>query len=148
MAFEGIAEGKSYFTLVGELVGIVDTPRYLRDACARRLPDTRQHVHAAYSAWRGRHAALLARVDEQVRRADARARRQGSSFTPSDLGEAGAQRTHAQMGSVDLGQARGICSEYESLLEEKDAAMTGVVPMRLAAIEAAERQLSSGEGQP
>ena len=148
MAFEGIAEGKSYFTLVGELVGIVDTPRYLRDACARRLPDTRPRVHAAYAAWRARHAALLARVDEQVKRADARARRQGSSFTPSDLGEAGAQRMHAQMRGVDLAQARGICGEYESLLEEKDEAMAGMVPTRLAAIEAADRQLSSDEGQP
>lgn len=148
MAVESVGEGKSYFTLVGELIGIVDTPRYLRDACSRRLPDARQRVHAAYASWRDRHAALLARVDEQIRRADARARRQGSSFTATDLGEAGAQRMHGQMRGVDLDQARSICSQYETLLEEKDEAMAGIVPARLAAIEDADRRLSSGEGQP
>jgi hypothetical protein len=147
-AVDGVGEGKSYFTLVGELIGIVDTPRYLRDACSRRLPDARQRVHAAYASWRERHAALLARVDEQVRRADARARRQGSSFTATDFGEAGAQRMHEQMRGVDLAQARGICSQYETLLEEKDEAMAGVVPARLAAIEDADRRLSVEGGRP
>lgn len=145
MTFDCVAEGKSYFMLVGELVGIVDTPRHLRDACASRLPETRQHVHVAYAAWRDRHSALLARVDNQISRADARARRQGSSFTPTSFGEAGAQRMHEQMRGVDLEQARFICSQYETLLQEKEEAMAGTVPTRLAAIEAADQQLSRRE---
>jgi hypothetical protein len=144
----GFAADKSYMTLVAELVNIVETPRYLQEACGHRLPDRRAALLAEYQAWRKRHSGLLAAIAVQIDKANARAKRQGASVSITDLSAAGAQVMRDKMDSVGKAQAREICGEYSEILRDKDASMANVVPRRLAAIEEADRQLTASEQQP
>jgi hypothetical protein len=144
---QGHAEGKSYITLVSELVGIVETPRHLRDACSRRLPGEKAQFQSAYQRWRARHAELFARIDAQVARATARAKREGSTWTLADFGEAGSELMHERLRAVTLEEARRVCAQYDGFLEDEDAAMESTVPKRLAVIEEADRELASREAQ-
>lgn len=144
----GFPADKSYMTLVAELVGIVESPRYLQDACGRRLPEMRAARFAEYQQWRKRHSALLAAIAVQIDKANARARRQGASVSITDLSNAGAQVMREKMNSLAKAQAREICGEYSEILRDKDVSMADPVPKRLAAIEEADRQLSASEPQP
>ena len=144
----GSAAEKSYMTLVAELVGIVETPRYLQEACGHRLPDRQAKLLAEYQAWRKRHSDLLAAIALQIDKANARARRQGASVSITDLSTAGAQVMRDKMDSINEAQAREICGEYSKILRDKDVSMADAVPRRLAAIEEADRQLSASEQRP
>lgn len=132
-------------TLVAELVGIVESPRYLQAACSRRLPDTTASLLAEYRAWRTRHAQVLDAVARQAERASARARREGSRVSMADLSAAGAQVMRDRMDGLGEAQAREICRQYSELLRDKDVAMAESVPRRLAVIEAADRERSASE---
>ena len=135
-------------TQVAELVGIVETPRYLQEACGHRLPDRQAALLAEYQAWRKRHSDLLAAIAVQIDKANARAKRQGASVSITDLSTAGAQVMREKMDSLGKAQAREICGEYSEILRDKDVSMADAVPKRLAAIEEADRQLSTSEQRP
>lgn len=137
-ATAAIAADKAYMTQVSELVGIVEAPAYLRDACLHRLPDTRPALRSAYESWRRRHATILAAIAAQVQRAEALAKRQGSRFAVADLGRAGAQLMRERLDGVPPGQARRICRDYDDFLRDLDETMRDTVPRRLRALELAE----------
>jgi len=141
----GFAADKSYMTLVGELVGIVESPGYLQEACGHRLPDMKAALRAQLLEWRRRHSELLTAIGLQIEKANARAKWSGSRVSMADLSAAGAQVMREKMDSLGEDQARQICGEYSELLREKDVSMAGSVPQRLAVIEEADRQLSASE---
>lgn len=135
-AAHAAAADTAYMTQVSELLGIVEAPLYLRDACSRRVPEMRPALQASHAAWRARHAELLAAIEAQLRRADAHVVRQGARFTLADLRRAGAQAMDHRFDRLGHAEAREVCAGYDDFLREQDATMQGTVPQRLATLQA------------
>lgn len=130
------AADKAYMMQVTELLGIVEAPLYLRDACLRYAPAIGAAVRGEYAAWRQRHAALLDAIDVKFRKADARARREGSPFSLADLRQAGAQSLDERFRPLAPAEAREVCAGFGEFLREQDATMRSTVPQRLATLRA------------
>ena len=143
-----LAADKAYMTQVSELLGIVAAPTYLRDACSRRVPGIRDALRAQHAAWRQQHARLLAAIDVQLRRADARTRRQHSPFTLADLDRAGARMMADRLDLLTPAESREACGTFGEFLREQDETMQATVPARLAALAAADRELAASEAAP
>lgn len=141
------AEGKSYVALVGELIGIVEKPRYALVACARRFPEKQAEMEAAYEAWRVRHASVLSRYELQMERASARIAREAPKETLQKFQAAAYSVVDASLGARNGERARSYCDNYGALLNEKDSAMTDTVPKRLTVIENSDAELTRRESQ-
>jgi hypothetical protein len=142
------AAGKSYMTLVGELIGAVEGPRLTRDSCANHVPSSAHENSRLYEAWKMRHKDLLDAVAEQVARANVRLKKQGapSGDEPTKLMiEAVSQRIEQTMSAVTPDQAAEFCGRYSEYLERKDAEATTSMKELLSLVEYADRELTSRE---
>ena len=142
------AAGKSYMTLVGELVGAVEGPRLTRDACAVHAPSSANENSRLYEAWKMRHKALLDAVAEQVAHANVRLKKQGAlggDEPTKAMVEAASQRIEQTLSAVTPNQAAEFCSHYSEYLERKDSEATTSITELLSLVEYADKELTSRE---
>jgi hypothetical protein len=143
------AAGESYLTLVGELLGAVESPRLIRDACATRFPSTAKENSQLYDAWKSRHKALLDSIAEQVRRANVRLKKQGApgGDEPSRaMVEALGQGLEQSISEMTPDQIARFCGRYPKLIETKDVEARTSIPKLLSIVENADKELALREG--
>jgi hypothetical protein len=145
-ATSALAQGKSYMTLVGELVGAVENPHLVQEVCVSRFPKRRAEFVAAYSAWRTRHSDVLKAIDEQVARANVRLQSQGAPPGATVVSTIGAILKR-RFDTLDTGKARQLCDAYPEILKSKDEEMRTTVPGLLQVVTDADRQMSAA-GRP
>jgi hypothetical protein len=142
------AAGKSYMTLVGELIGAVEGPRLTRDSCAVHVPSTADENARLYEVWRMRHKDLLDAVAEQVARANVRLKKQGApggDETIKGLIETASQRIEQTMSAVTPDQAAEFCGHYSEYLERKDSEATTSMKDLLSLVEHVDKELTLRE---
>lgn len=139
------AQDQPYMALVGELAGAVESPRVVMETCVARRSGRRSDYQSAYETWRGRHAALLAQVDAQFVRADARLRRDNPGAASASVVEAMSRILQRRYESLDATQLRQLCGRYADMLRSKDAEMQGAVPALLKRIADADHALAASE---
>lgn len=139
------AQEPPYMTLVGELAGAVESPRVVMETCVARKSGRRGEYLPAYEAWRTRHAALLAEVDAQLARADARLKRDNPASGANSVADAMTRILQRRYESLDASALRQVCGRYAEMLRSKDVEMTDSVPRLLQRVAAAERALSAKE---
>jgi hypothetical protein len=129
-------------TLVGELVGAVDSPRVVMETCVARKAGRRDQFQPAYEAWRARHAALFTAVDEQLSRADARLRRDNPDAGASSVAAAMTRILQRRYDALDASGLRQLCGRYAEMLRAKDVEMEGAIPALLQRVADADRALA------
>jgi hypothetical protein len=142
------AAGKSYMTLVGELMGAVESPRLIRDSCATHFPSSANDNARLYDAWKSRHKALLDSVAEQVRRANVRLKKQGAPGGDEParaMVEALGRALEQSLSEMTPDQIAQFCGQYPKLIEKKDAEATSSIPKLLSVVEYADKELTSRE---
>jgi hypothetical protein len=145
-AAPALAEDVPYMTLAGELAGAVESPRVVMEACVARKSGRRGDYQPAYEAWRSRHATLLAQVEAQLARADARLKRDNPGAGANSVAEAITRILQRRYESLDAAALRQLCERYPEMLRSKDAEMSGAVPQLLRRVAEAER--ASAARQP
>lgn len=145
-----VAQQAPYMTLVGELVGAVDSPRVVLETCVARKAGRREPLQGAYDAWRARHATLLAQVDAQLSQADARLRRDNPDAGAGSVAEAMTRILRRRYEALDAAGLRQLCSRYDEMLRAKDVEMEGAIPALLQRVTDADRAITVREsaGQP
>jgi hypothetical protein len=142
-----IAAGKPYMTLVGELLGAVESPRLIRDFCATRSPSSAHENSRLYDAWKLRHADLLAAVADQVARANVRLKKQGApgGDEPINAMLAALERALEQsLSAMTTDQVVQVCGQYSKVIEDKDLEATSI-PKLLSIVKHADEVLSARE---
>jgi hypothetical protein len=139
------AQELPYMTLAGELAGAVESPRVVMETCIARKSGRRGEYQSAYDAWRARHASLLAQVDAQLARADARLKRDNPASGANSVADAMTQILQRRYDSLDAAALRQVCGRYVEMLRSKDAEMADSVPRLLQRVAEAERALSVKE---
>ena len=142
------AGGKSYMTLVGELMGAVESPRLIRDSCAAHVPSSANENSRLYDAWKLRHKDLLDAVAEQVLRANARLKKQGAPGGDEParaMVDALGDALEQSISEMTPGQVTQFCGQYPKLIEKKDVEATTSIPKLLAVVEDADKDLTSRE---
>jgi hypothetical protein len=143
-----LAEGQSYMSLVGELLGAVETPRMFRDGCAMRVPATAAERAQLYDEWRVRHKALLDAADEQVARANERLKKQAAPETVdpvSKMKEAASRMFDEHLDKMTSQDLKEYCGSYAAYLKYKDDEFKNSVPQLLKVVTEADRALTERE---
>ena len=140
-----LAQQPPYMTLVGELVGAVDSPRVVMETCVARKVGRREQFQVAYDAWRARHAGVLAQVDEQLSHADARLRRDNPAAGTGSVAEAMTRILQRRYEALDAAGLRQLCGRYAEMLRAKDVEMDGAIPQLLKRVADADRALAASE---
>ena len=142
-----VAQGESYMTLVGELVGAVESPRVVMETCIARKAGRRGDLQPAYDGWRARHADLLARVDAQLTRADARLRAENPDSGARSVADAMNRILQRRYESLDAAALRQLCGRYDEMLRAKDVEMEAAIPELLKRVGEADRALAARESR-
>ena len=140
-----LAQQPPYMTLVGELVGAVDSPRVVMETCVTRKAGRREQLKSAYDGWRARHAPLLAQVDEQLSHADARLRRDNPAAGAGSVSEAMTRILQRRYDALDAAGLRQLCGRYDEMLRAKDVEMDAAIPELLKRVSDADRALAARE---
>ena len=143
-----LAEGKSYMTLVGELLGAVETPRMIRDYCAKRAPGTDVEFARLYEAWAMSHKELLGAVAEQLSRANVRLKKQGApgGERPIDfIRNFVARQLEQVLGDMTPADLAKFCSAYPQYIEKKDKDAETSIRELLSVVEYADQKLTERE---
>jgi hypothetical protein len=143
-----LAEGKSYMTLVGELMGAAETPRMIRDICANRAPGTAVEYARLYEGWAMRHKDLLGAVAEQLSRANVRLKKQGApgGQRPIDfMRNFVAQQLEQALDDTTPADVVKFCSGYSQYIEEKDKEAETSIRELLSVVEYADQKLTERE---
>jgi hypothetical protein len=146
------AAGQSYMSLVGELVGAVESPRVLRDICARSVPETAAQNARAYEAWAKRNDEILVAVQAQRSRADVRLARQTASQpgTPKSTEEFLAllqEQLVTQLRQAGPKAAKNMCSKYPELISSSEEARAIEIRSLLKSVTHADEVLTQREAQ-
>jgi hypothetical protein len=145
VAAPALAQQPPYMTLVGELVGAIDSPRVVMETCVTRKAGRREALKASYDAWRARHAPLLAQVDEQLSHADARLRRDNPAAGTGSVAEAMTRILQRRYDALDAAGLRQLCGRYDEMLRAKDVEMEATIPELLKRVSDADRALAGRE---
>jgi len=143
-----LAGGQSYMSLVGELVGSVQSPRIFRDYCAVHSPSTAARYAKLYDDWSERHRTLLEAIDEQAVRAAVRMKRQGAPGGDKPVEwiiEAVKNSILANFDGLSPAQAEQVCSGYPKLLKTKDEDAEAEIPKLLSIVSDADKSLTARE---
>ncbi len=142
-----VAQQPPYMTLVGELVGAVESPRVVMETCVTRKAGRREQLKSAYDGRRARHAPLLAQVDEQLSHADARLRRDNPAAGAGSVAEAMTRILQRRYESLDAAGLRQLCGRYDEMLRAKDVEMEAAIPELLKRVGEADRALAARESR-
>jgi len=143
-----LAEGKSYMTLVGELVGAAEAPRMIRDYCANRAPGTAVENARLYEGWATRHKDLLGAVAEQLSRANVRLQKQGApgGERPIEfMRKFAAQQLEQALDGMTPADVVKFCSAYPQYIEKKDKEAETSIRELLSVVEYADQKLTERE---
>jgi hypothetical protein len=146
------AAGQSYMSLVGELVGSVESLRVLRDVCAHSAPETATRNARAYEAWTERNATLLVSVQTQRRRADVRLAKQaeknpGSPKSTEEIMVLLQERLASQMSQAGPEALKEACSKYPELISSSEKARAAEIQSLLETVTHADEVLTQRESQ-
>jgi hypothetical protein len=146
------AAGQSYMSLVGELVGSVESLRMLRDICASSTPETATQNAKAYEAWAKRHADLLASVQIQRSRADVRLAKQaaanpGAPKSTEDVVAILRERLATQLSLSSPEVRKATCSKYPEFVLSSEKARTDEILSLLKTVTHADEVLTQRETQ-
>jgi hypothetical protein len=64
-------------SLVGQLYGAVEFPRFAKDHCSNVQPSSKKPNAEAYASWEKRNEPILAKAREQFARANKRLKQEG-----------------------------------------------------------------------
>jgi hypothetical protein len=143
-----LAEGKSYMTLVGELMGATESPQMIRDYCAKRTPGTSAEYSRLYEGWATRHKDLLGAVGEQLARANVRLKKQGApgGDRPIDfMRQMATQKLEQALGGMTSVDVVQYCSGYSQLIDKKDNEAETSIRQLLSVVEYADQKLTERE---
>lgn len=146
------AAGQSYMSLVGELVGKVESLRMLRDHCAAAAPETAVKNAKAYEAWAERNAGLIAQVQTQRERADTRILKQAADnpSAPKSTTKIVAilQRgVFAQLASTDIESQRTMCAQYPDMISASEKSRSKEIAALLKTVTHADEVLTQREAR-
>lgn len=150
---EGGAAGQSYMSLVGELVGKVESLRLLRDHCSSVFPQTMDANKRVYEAWAERNAELLALVRAQREHVDRRLAKQAAAdpSAPKSTAEIVVlleQRLSAQLRGAGLAAQQSFCAKYPDMVVASEKARNEEITALLKTVGHADEILSAREKQP
>ena len=143
-----LAEERSYMSLVGELLGAVESPRMFRDGCAKRVPATSAQNARLYDDWRARHKALLDAADEQIARANERLKKQAAPAAGdpvSNMKESATRTYDEHLDKMTSPEVNEYCGSYAAFLKFKDDEFKSSVPNLLKVVTEADRALTERE---
>lgn len=143
-----LAEGKSYMTLIGELMAATESPRMIREYCAKRAPVYDALYTRMYEIWSMRHKDLLAAVAEQLARANVRLKNQGApgGDRPIDsMRQIASERLEQHLGGMTQAEVAQYCSGYPQLIEKKDKDAETSIRQLLSVVEFADKKLTEQE---
>lgn len=144
------AAGQSYVSLVGELVGKVESLRMLRDHCSNAAPQTTDANKRAYGAWAQRNADLLALVRTQRERADQRLAKQAAAdpSAPKSMAEIVVlleQRLSVQLRGANVDAQQSLCAKYPELISSSEKTRSEEIAALLNTVTHADEVLSGRE---
>jgi hypothetical protein len=129
----GPGAGESYMSLVGQLYGGVELPRFAKDFCATAQPSTKADIAARYESWSKRNAPFLSRAREQFSRANVRLKSEGASLALLE------QLAVEQLKNLD---SQPFCGSYPQLLATKEKEFSSNLGRLLEVVEYADAELS------
>jgi hypothetical protein len=146
------AAGQSYMSLVGELVGEVESLRMLKDICAHSAPETATQNARAYEAWAKRNDALLVSVQTQRRHADVRLAKQaeknpGAPKSTEEIIALLQERLATQLSQVGPQAQKETCAKYPELISSSEEARTNEILALLKTVTHADEVLTQREAQ-
>lgn len=147
------AGSQSYMSLVGELVGKVESLRMLHDYCLNASPQTADANKHAYEAWAQRNADLLALVKTQRSHADRRLAKQAAAAGPSipksttEIVVLLEQHLSAQLRGADANTQQSFCAKYPELISSSEKARNEEIVSLLKTVTDADEVLSEREKQ-
>jgi hypothetical protein len=146
------AAGKSYMSLLGELVGKAEMPRMLRDICADASPETAKQNARAYEEWAQRNAELLSAVKVQQDRGDVRLAKQAGENpgAPKSTKEVIAMLHEVlaeQVSQAGPAAGKDMCSKYAGQLSSTEETRKAEIQSLLKTVTDADKALSTREAQ-
>jgi len=143
-----VAAEKSYMTLVGDLLAATESPRMIREYCAKRAPVTDALNTRMYEIWAMRHKDLLGAVAEQLARANVRLKNQGApgGDRPIDsMRKIASERLEQALLGTTQAEVERYCGGYPQLIEKKDKEAETSIRQLLSVVEYADRMLTEQE---
>ncbi len=143
-----IAAGQPYMSLVGELLGAVESPRMVRDFCAAKSPATVRENAQAFEAWHTRHTDLLSAVELQVERANQRLKRQGAPGGERPIAalyDLANRQIATVLGGKSAQDIASFCRAYPTWMKTKDNEAATSIPKLLDVVTHADKVLSERE---
>jgi len=140
-----LAVGKSYMTLVGELMGATESPRMIRDYCSKRAPSSEAENSLLYEGWKTRNRDLLSAVAEQLARANVRLKKQGAPGGDSPIEfmrKVATQQIEQALGNMTSADVAQYCSGYRQLIEKMDKEAETSIRQLLSVVENADQKLT------
>jgi hypothetical protein len=143
-----VSAGQSYMTLVGELMGAVESPRAVRDFCTMRSPATAAKNARLYADWKERHKALLDSIDEQIAHANVRLKKQGApgGDNPAEFMLMSVRSVlEERLDGMSKSQVKDFCGNYSAMIKSKDEEASTSIPRLLEVVTHADKVLAERE---
>jgi hypothetical protein len=136
-----IAAERSYMSLIGELIGMVEGARMVRDVCAVRSPSTAAANSRLLDSWKTRHKPVLDAAASQISSANDRMKKQGApgENPVKDMLTAGQGLLEKHLAGMTPAQVREYCGAYPDLIDLKDREATTSIPEILKLLSDADR---------
>ena len=140
-----LAAERSYMSIIGELVGMVEGATMVRDVCAVRSPSTAAANSRLHDAWKARHKAVLDAARLKIADANERLKKENAAVEDpiKSMVTTGRGMLEEHLAGMTPSEVQDYCGAYADLIGLKDREATTSIPKLLKSLADADKNLPS-----